>query len=400
MNTEWSENGERPAGRRRRLRRRGASLVVMAISLVAITGIVSLGVDFGRVQLVKMQLQSAADSAARYAASGLGNGTAVSRAIDAGNDNAADGAEVTLTAADVETGYWSYTDRTFTPGAAPANAVRVTARRTAARGNAVPLTFARVVGQPTCDVQASAIAMYIGDTDSPAGFVGIDEFQFDQNFYGDSYNSTYGPPTKKTVTEKFAGGSNGDIEFGDNADLYGDLIKGPSATLTHGKHFNVAGSEVTRGTDLPADPTEAPTVGSSGNLTLANNQTVTLSAGTYHYSSVTFGNHGKIVGTGKVTIYVSGDFVVGERFTIEAYNNVPSNMDIRLYGTGKFQSDNYWTSTANIYGPGFEVTTGNSADLRGSLVAGSIKGGNNAKFYTDTSASPAEATSGSIALVD
>jgi hypothetical protein len=257
-----------------------------------------------------------------------------------------------------------------------------------------------VVGQSTCDVQASAIAMYIGTTDDPAGFVGLDTFEFDQNFYGDSYNSWLGAPDSKRLTENFAGGSNGKIKFGDNADLYGDLLKGPDATLQKGNHFSVTGSQVTDAEDFAAAPTESPTVGSSGDLNLGNNQTVTLSAGTYHYSSVTFGNHGKIVGTGKVTIYVSGDFVAGERFTIEAYKDVPENMEIRLYGAGKMQTDNYWKMTASVYGPGFAVDTGNYADLRGSIVAGTIKGGNNAKFYTDTAAPPESATSGSIALVE
>ena len=39
------------------------------------------------------------------------------------------------------------------------NAVRVTSRRTAARGNPIDLPFARLVGARTCDVNASAIAL-------------------------------------------------------------------------------------------------------------------------------------------------------------------------------------------------------------------------------------------------
>ena len=40
-----------------------------------------------------------------------------------------------------------------------ANAVRVSAHRTATRGNAIELAFAKVLGATTCDVNASAIAM-------------------------------------------------------------------------------------------------------------------------------------------------------------------------------------------------------------------------------------------------
>jgi len=141
-------------------------LIYMVLILVALMGIASLAVDIGRVQVAKTQLRSAADAAARYGAAELPNGVSAvqTAAKDAANDNTADGTTVTILNSDVEFGTWSTTARTFTvlTGAARsnANAIRVTTRRTAATGTAIPLTFAKVIGKTTQDITAQSIVMY------------------------------------------------------------------------------------------------------------------------------------------------------------------------------------------------------------------------------------------------
>jgi hypothetical protein len=125
----------------------------------------SFAVDWGHVQLVKTELQRAADAAARYGAAGLEQspGHARSNAIAAAADNTADGSAVTIQNSDVEFGSWNASTQTFTvlpPGSSSVNAVRVTARRTSSAGNAVPLMFARVIGRNSQDVTAVSIASY------------------------------------------------------------------------------------------------------------------------------------------------------------------------------------------------------------------------------------------------
>src|SRR5437016_2620154 len=116
----------------------GFSLVWLIVCMVSLLGFVSLAVDLGRVQCAKTELYRAADAAARYAATGLSDGTAASKAIAAAADNTVDGTALVLTNSDVVTGTWA--NGTFTAGGASPNAVKITAGRTTAHGNAVPLT--------------------------------------------------------------------------------------------------------------------------------------------------------------------------------------------------------------------------------------------------------------------
>lgn len=151
----------------RMTKHRGVSMLYAIIVIGALFMFASLAVDVARVQVAKTELRRTADAAARYAAMGIPSGisTVRARAKDAADDNAADGNTVTIGNSDIEFGTWDAAARTFTvlSGAArsDANAVRVTASRKAANGTAVPLTFARVFGKTSCDVTASATAMYV-----------------------------------------------------------------------------------------------------------------------------------------------------------------------------------------------------------------------------------------------
>jgi hypothetical protein len=141
-------------------------LVYVSVLLVVLVGFVSLSVDLGRVQLAQTQLQSATDAAARYGAFGLqnilyGQSAAASNAAVSGLDNIVDGSPLVIQSSDVQIGYWDATHRTFTVVTDPttANAVKVTAVRSAARGTAIPMTFLKLLGRSSFDIQASSVAM-------------------------------------------------------------------------------------------------------------------------------------------------------------------------------------------------------------------------------------------------
>jgi Flp pilus assembly protein TadG len=146
---------------------RGFVMILTILMMVALTMLVSLAVDFGRVEVTKTELQRAADSAARYGASGLANiingeSAAAAQAVAAAADNTADGTPVVLNpTTDVQLIIWNPATATYTVTSDPtqANAVRVTAERTKANGNAVQMTFAKILGFKSCDVNVSAIAM-------------------------------------------------------------------------------------------------------------------------------------------------------------------------------------------------------------------------------------------------
>jgi len=143
------------------LRRRGATLVLSALLIVAMLGVVAFAVDVGYVMLVRTQLQVAADSAAMAAAAHLGRPfeEILGSAHEYAGYHFAGGKPVDVEASDVELGFWDSATRVFTPSDEMGNAVRVTARRDASAGGEAPLFFARLFGNHSFRMSASAVAM-------------------------------------------------------------------------------------------------------------------------------------------------------------------------------------------------------------------------------------------------
>ena len=93
------------------------AMVMYVGILLLMTGFVALAVDWGHVQMVKTQLQNAADSAARAAAATIyaGPSTARNMAVTYAANNTADGRSVVLDPnADVDLGTWDPAAHTFT----------------------------------------------------------------------------------------------------------------------------------------------------------------------------------------------------------------------------------------------------------------------------------------------
>ncbi len=153
-------------------RRRGAMMIYLCVLWTVLCGFVSLAVDVGRAHLVKEQLANTADAAARYAVKGLGDGTAVSKAIAQAAANKADGVPVVLQNSDVEVGVWNSATHVFTVTNSNPNAVRVTARRTAARGTATQTTFASIIGRTSVDLSAQSVAMIVTGTNTTINVAG------------------------------------------------------------------------------------------------------------------------------------------------------------------------------------------------------------------------------------
>jgi Flp pilus assembly protein TadG len=234
-------------------RRRGLAMIYAVIAMVCLCAFVSLAVDLGRVQLAKTELMRAADAAARAAATELSKGsnltTIQNAAVNIANANKCDGSAIVLnTATDIEFGTWDPNAESFTALGTytSGNAVRVTARRTNATSNAIPLAYGRVVGRATCDVRASAIA-YIPPA-TPA-ITGLSKFDAYSGLYIASYN-----PNSVMLPTMYSGwhsnngelGSNGTLDLGTSGNLWGDEYVGPSANVTsngvlHGiKHTQAA----------------------------------------------------------------------------------------------------------------------------------------------------------------
>ncbi len=157
-----------------RSRSRGQGLIWVIITLPVMCGFCSLAVDFGRAETTKTELQRAADAAARYGALGLSisGSAATAYAIDAANDNTADGSVVVLQSSDVVTGTWNSATHSFTAGGGSQNAVQVTAQRTKARGNAVQTMFAKALGVSSIDVHGVAVAVFTAGSSTTISVAG------------------------------------------------------------------------------------------------------------------------------------------------------------------------------------------------------------------------------------
>lgn len=130
----------------------------------------------------------------------------------------------------------------------------------------------------------------------------------------DSYDSAVGPYDPLNPGTQGRIHSNGDIELGTdslvkgNARAVGMVTLGSGSTIEGGYTPGVASEGVANIT--PPPPT--------GDLTVADNQTVTLTPGTYSFDRITIGTDSKLDITGPVVIYVTGRFFAGRGAKINA----------------------------------------------------------------------------------
>jgi Flp pilus assembly protein TadG len=139
---------------------RGAVFAFVALILMVLIGFSALAIDVGHLYLSRARLQSAADAAVLAAAQELPDtGSALAKLHEFASKNlAAERYGTVVVESDVGFGQWNAGGQSFTAGASPANAVRVTARMAEANSNPVSLFFGRALGFATVDVVVEAVA--------------------------------------------------------------------------------------------------------------------------------------------------------------------------------------------------------------------------------------------------
>ena len=146
---------------------RGVAMIYALVIMTALCMILSLAVDYGHAQLVKTELRRTADASARAAAAYIySDQTAgIAAAVDVANRNLVDGSGLKLLPAqqDIQYGFWDVNTKTFSTNVSSSliNAVRVVAQKSKARGTAIPMMFASILGRNTCDAKAESIVMVI-----------------------------------------------------------------------------------------------------------------------------------------------------------------------------------------------------------------------------------------------
>lgn len=395
------------SGERCRRHRRGVSLIWTTLALVVLVGFCSLAVDGGRIYLARAELRLAADAAARQAAVGLaasGPSLARSSAVTAAGDTKVDGVPLALdSAADVQFGSWDPAARRFTPlnGAneSSANAVRVTARRTQARGNPVPLVWGGLVGRRSINLTVSATARV---NPRKPGIVGLDSITMSGNASGsgnvtDSYRSRDGSLTGTTTTyNRGSIASNGDITLGGSSRVNGDARPGVGKSVVLGGGSGVSGSTAAllKPLDYPLDSAGpaattnnnssfGPYIDAGRNVTIGG-ASATVAGGTYYLNDLTVGSSGTLTFTGPATVYLTGNLRLDG--TVNTYTSTPANLRLVFVtaGTTVALASNS-AVYADIYAPGSAFTMGGSATLGGSVVARTVTMGGTARVLFDES---------------
>lgn len=191
---------------RRRVRRRGAILVLIAVLMPIVVIMAAFAVDIAWMQLVRTELRTATDAASRAGAKSLSmlqdEDAARAAAIDAASRNLVAGDGLLIAGADVEFGQSTQANPeapfVFRAGGSPLNAVRVTGSRTAgSRGGPVNLFLGSILGTPTFEPSMRAISTVL-DRDiclviDRSGSMGLDI-----SFSGTGNGQNCGPLSPRT----------------------------------------------------------------------------------------------------------------------------------------------------------------------------------------------------------
>jgi hypothetical protein len=223
------------------------------------------------------------------------------------------------------------------------------------------------------------------------------------NAFTDSYDSRVSAYDASTNR-----GANGDVSsdaiaaqtvslIGTNSMVNGNVLVGPGGDPTTGISAGTGQITGSRGAETASwNPLLAPIpsgVTNLGAVSLSGNNVLTLSEGTYWYSSLSITGNAQLVTTGKVTIYVTGDInIAGNGFAAAA--NRPPNL--LVYGTrDPTNSANTCTSVsiggngniyAAIHAPLAAVTVQGNGEIFGAVTGNTVRlvgGGERGGFHYD-----------------
>lgn len=384
-------------------RERGLSIIYVVMLLLILCFFVSIGVDMGRVRVAKSQLQTAADAAVLAGVQALPSADhddAIDQAVEVAARNTVDGTAVTLWAGqDVEFGLYRVSTRTYTrvgddePGfsevrPSAANAIKITAPRTAARGNPVNLLFARAVGRDTFDVVASATAVVTGGP-TRFGIVGLDWVRANGNFAQiDSYDPSLGSYESQPRRHNGTVASNGNIDLG-NGDVFGDARPGMTGELFQAPNSVVTGWTAPLDFPLVFPPPSIP----AGTTNLGDyrpGKAAVLAGGTAEnptlYRASGFSTNKTLAITGAVEMYVTGD--VDLRGASIVNSGLPANLKIFVVGSGFVDIGGNSKLYAQIYAPKSDITLHGTPGFYGALIGKTLDIRGTSDIHYDESVAP------------
>jgi Flp pilus assembly protein TadG len=386
------------------------ALVYTIIFLGALTGFVSLAVDYGRAEMDKTELRSAVDAAARYAVVGLqtNSATAISNAQAVAAQNTVDTGSLVLLSSDVVVGTWA--SGTFSSGGSSPNAVQVTGYRTAARGTGVPLIWGQVFGVNTVNLTATSIATYT-PASSGYGLFGMSSIGFSNGTSIDSYNATAGSYSSSTATSNGNIGTNGSGTIVGGSTIKGNFSYGPSSSYAINNGGSVTGTISQLSSDASYPTPSAGTYSTTNNnssipasylsgtsFTINNGNSYSMPAGTYYFTSFNV-TGGTLTMQGAVTIYLNGQMNYTNGAVINTYSTTPSNLTINGTSTGTISLAGGGQLYAHINAPQAPFAISNGGAFYGAVVAQSINITGGGGIHYDESSGTGGGSTGTVSVV-
>ena len=343
------------------------------VAMTVLCALASLGVDYGRVQVVKSELRRGADAAARAAASNIADTTKCqSVAVAMAAANTADGKPILLEqdTDDIQFVNWDSTTRTYTvlTGAdrQRANAIRIRAECD------VPLVWGSMLGKRMTHVEAVSVCTV---SQGNFGIVGIDSL----SMTGRTATS-YWSATGSTGGNGGHVASNGDITLSGGATIDGDAYT-YTGTVSGGV---VAGMISTISAPLVYPPGDATPYFSNnnnsyassrmkgGSFSLGQKNKMTLPGGNYVFKDFTTASNSQLTFSGPATVYCYGNASLGGQTLTNL--NLPRNLKIVMCQGPQGQLPGSITITAgsalyaDIYAPQSTLKISGSGAIYGSVV--------------------------------
>jgi Flp pilus assembly protein TadG len=348
-----------PRSRTAAANRRGILTVLASLCLLLILGLLAFTIDLGYIVKTESELQNAADAAAMSAARALPDRqAAIAAAIAWAGKHKAAGQNITLVdSQDVEIGLWDQTLATFTPlpphSSLTPNAVRITCRRDAARGNPLRLSIASIIGTDEVNLMTTAVAHK--KTGSCGGIMALDSLElYDRHLgqatYTDSFESDLGDYLSQTPGNDGSVCCNGQLILHGNSYVNGDAKWWQEAPSPNGNSSQVFGEFTSFD-----DPIEFPAI-VPGNASTANNNSdiplsdhgvqplqgdsfslngpgdsVTLPPGKYYFNTMTVGGGSTVYTSGPTYIYVLGMIDLRHGGIV---NSTRRPIDLQIYPMG------------------------------------------------------------------
>jgi hypothetical protein len=352
-------------------RRRGVSIVYVAVSMVVLLGFCSLAVDLGRVQACKTELEVAADAAARAGAANLASGVSSvqSAAAAMASNNRCDGTAVTIDSVNnVVFLNWPSTTPLTGSARSSANAVQINANQS------VPLLFGQAIGIRSVIIHATSTAQYTVAAPSSYQVVGLSSVTMNSSNYIDSYNSSDGSYATQTPGSQGSVASNGVVTAYSGSVIHGNVYYSGSAPDINGG--TVTGTQTKVPSSLSfSTPTAPASATSLGNINItysALNKTV--SSGNYTCTGITVDSGCTLTinaASGPVNLYCSGS-VTGNGGNIAVTGNIPNNFHLYMTNSSSVQmnSGSYWYMVLDA--PASAVSLTSSAALYGSVISNTL----------------------------